>query len=148
MMEDFTAKDGKYVYEKDLSLYPAYTFRMSSRDLARFGLLYLNNGNWQGEQIIPKTWIQASVKRHSKNYGYMWWIGRVGKQEVYSAVGSGGHKLYVDPTRQLVFVHRMDTDNKKRVASSEVSALYKRVTEAKAGKRSDNLKLVPFQNAN
>lgn len=146
MMEDFTAKDGKYVYEKDLSLYPAYTFRMSSRDLARFGLLYLNKGNWQGEQIIPKSWIEASFKRHSKNYGYMWWVGRVGKHEVYSAVGSGGHKLYIDPTRQLVFVHRMDTDNKQRVASSEVSALFKLVTEARTGKRSDNLEVVPFHN--
>jgi CubicO group peptidase (beta-lactamase class C family) len=49
-MQDYRVQDGRYVRGEDMSLYPAYPFHMSARDLARFGLLYARGGVWQGRQ--------------------------------------------------------------------------------------------------
>ncbi|MGW8283831.1 MAG: serine hydrolase domain-containing protein, partial [Gemmatimonadota bacterium] len=56
-MEDWRVSDGYYHYERDKSKYPAYPFRMSARDAARFGLLFARNGRWKDEQIISKYWV-------------------------------------------------------------------------------------------
>jgi CubicO group peptidase (beta-lactamase class C family) len=52
------------------------------RDLARFGLLYLNQGNWDGTEVIPRDFVEASVGRPSQDlnasYGYLWWLNRPG----------------------------------------------------------------------
>jgi CubicO group peptidase (beta-lactamase class C family) len=57
--------DGFYQYKKTKSLYPAYHFRLSAHDLALFAALYLNNGAWEGRQIVPAEWIAASTKAYS-----------------------------------------------------------------------------------
>jgi CubicO group peptidase (beta-lactamase class C family) len=59
-MEDFQVSDCDYVHEP-LSLHPAYPFRMTARDMARFGLLFLQNGSWEGDQIISEEWVQEST---------------------------------------------------------------------------------------
>ena len=71
--------------------------RMTARDMARFGLLYLRKGNWNGRQIIPPEWIERSTKAYSMvneelgvGYGYMWNV--------------------VLPDHKLVYVYRYDTD--------------------------------------
>jgi hypothetical protein len=52
-MEDWRVSDGYYHYERDKSRYPAYPFRMSARDAARFGLLYARSGMWDdGNRIL------------------------------------------------------------------------------------------------
>ncbi|HEY1053139.1 MAG TPA: hypothetical protein VGE39_25385 [Prosthecobacter sp.] len=59
-MEDFSVKDGSYVTGRD-SIHRAYPFRMTARDMARFGLLFLRQGRWQEKQIIPAAWVKDSV---------------------------------------------------------------------------------------
>jgi CubicO group peptidase (beta-lactamase class C family) len=59
------------------SIHDYYLFRMSARDLARFGLLFLRRGRWKNQQIISSDWIRESTASHSKwgqegGYGYMW----------------------------------------------------------------------------
>jgi CubicO group peptidase (beta-lactamase class C family) len=110
-MEDFTAADGSYSKGPD-SIHPAYPFRMSARDLARFGVLFLNQGRWGAREIVPAKWVADSVKTWSdasaygsSGYGYMWWVDR----NSYSARGAGGHYLTVIPAMNLVVVHRVDT---------------------------------------
>jgi CubicO group peptidase (beta-lactamase class C family) len=56
-MEDYKPGDGRYVREPE-SVHPAYAFSMSARDLARFGLLFLNRGRWKDKQIIPAAWVK------------------------------------------------------------------------------------------
>ena len=58
--------------------------------MARFGYLYLNGGQWDGEQIIPKQWVEDSVSPHTPGYGYQWWLRDVNGVFVFSAVGQGG----------------------------------------------------------
>lgn len=82
-MEDFEpGEHGRYEYV-DASLHPAYVFDMTARDLARFGLLFLRNGQWDGTQIISRSWVRNSTlpriattqctRSLCDSYGYMWW---------------------------------------------------------------------------
>ncbi len=109
-MQDFRVEDVRY-YEGKESAFPAFRFWMSGRDLARFGVLYLQEGRWEGKQIIPASWIEASMVRYSDlgdgvGYGYMWWLMPDG---TYMATGTGGQKIIIDPQRELVVVNRVNT---------------------------------------
>jgi len=147
-MQDFrydeTRRDGEYV-RFDTSIHPAYPFRMSARDLARFGLLYLRGGLWEGEQVIPEKWVRMSVRPYSHagergGYGYMWWVaqGDVHFPQMavppgtYSARGAGGHYVVVVPNLDLVVVHRADTDvPDRKVDAFAFGALMEKLLEAR-----------------
>ncbi len=60
-MEDWDPADGFRAYEPSKSLHPAHTFRISTRDLARFGQLYLQNGRWLDRQILTPDWLKDST---------------------------------------------------------------------------------------
>ncbi|GAE25113.1 beta-lactamase class C and other penicillin binding proteins [Halalkalibacter wakoensis JCM 9140] len=119
-MEDYSPEDSYYKYEENRSLHPSYLFRMSTRDMARFGQLYLQNGQWAGQQIIPKEWVLKSTSVHTPvhssltyGYGYMWWVADKGPFKdlgLYSAIGRYGQSIDVIPEHNLVFVHRVDSD--------------------------------------
>ena len=63
-MQDFKTSDGRS-HKEYLSRYPAYPFRVTARDMARFGLLFARSGRWRGKQIIPEAWIKESTRTHS-----------------------------------------------------------------------------------
>jgi len=142
-MQDYTAADGRYVTGAD-SIHRAYPFRMTARDLARFGMLFLRDGKWNGAQIVPAGWVKESTTSYSaagKNggYGYLWWVSRNGvhlpgvtlPEGSYSARGAGGHYILIVPALELVIVHRVNTDiDGQRVESAEFGTLVKLVLEA------------------
>lgn len=122
-MEDFLPSDGAYLTGEQ-SCHPAYHMHMTSRDLARFGWLYLNGGNWNGRQIIPERWVFDSVTAHSfdgtNGYGYMWWTtghqGEAQNEKVsiyrkhlpsfrYFAHGAFGQMIAVFPDKEMVIAH-------------------------------------------
>ena len=123
-MVDFSIDNCSYHYEWDKSLHPAYHFKMSARDMAKFGALYQKNGNWKGLQIIPSEWVDESTMAYSTmdettgvGYGYMWKIipedsemGRKIGYPGYYHTGTGGHVLVIIPDLKLVIVERYDTD--------------------------------------
>lgn len=149
-MQDYRVTDGFYYYERDKSLYPAYPLRMSTRDLARFGLLFARSGRWKGEQIIPRSWVEESTRAYSEidlgeeygtGYGYMWWVdGTRG----FSARGYGGHVLAVYPGMDLVMVVRADTWHDRFVSDRAIARLFERVIRAGGGERSEAPRLVPL----
>jgi CubicO group peptidase (beta-lactamase class C family) len=121
-MQDYVAGSLQYHYEPT-SMHPYYGFRMSTRDLARFGLLFLREGQWRNQQVIPGDWVRESTATYSQTgldsgYGYMWWTGVNGglfpnvqvKEHSYYASGYRGHRVIVLPYRNLVVVHRVNTD--------------------------------------
>ena len=63
-MQDYETTDGEYVDGKE-SIHPAYPFRLTARDMARFGLLFLRNGSWCGQQIVSERWIKVSTTSHN-----------------------------------------------------------------------------------
>jgi CubicO group peptidase (beta-lactamase class C family) len=81
-----------------------------TRDQARFGLLFLRKGNWQGKQLISEKWIRMlQVPTPTKpNYGYMWWLGpsEGPLKNMYTALGFGGNHIIVDEKNDLVVVAR------------------------------------------
>ncbi|MBN2570540.1 MAG: serine hydrolase [Ignavibacteriales bacterium] len=88
---------------------------LTARDMARFGYLYLQNGNIDGKQIISEKWIKESTvpydSLYSKyscveqtGYGYLWRIGRQSGYSFYSASGIGGQAIVIIPDLNLVMV--------------------------------------------
>lgn len=126
-MQDFDLADTRYQLE-DVSVHPSYKFRISTRDLARFGVLYLNGGVWAGQPVIPAGWIEASTRAYSmtgrrgtkSGYGMLWWVAidpsDAGESAIesgaYTASGTGGQRLTVLPGIDTVVVHRADTDDR------------------------------------
>ena len=53
---------------------------INTQDMARFGLLFLNNGKWKNEQLVSQTWIKKAIEpsKPNVNYGYMWWLNKKG----------------------------------------------------------------------
>lgn len=116
-MEEFRLEDMYYkaanpddpAYTK--SLHRAYLFRLSARDLARFGYLVLRDGNWNGTRIVPSRWIVESTHAFTENardgagYGYLWRINGFGLPDKnFYALGALGKFLIVIPDRDLVVV--------------------------------------------
>ncbi|MGI9449045.1 MAG: serine hydrolase domain-containing protein [Geminicoccaceae bacterium] len=140
-MQDFLPRHGYYHLEPQNSTHPAYPFRMSARDLARFGLLYLREGEWQGRQLIPSAWVHESTRTYSEGpryggYGYLWWIegDAIGKLGAYYAAGVG-HRIYVIPRAQLVIVHRADTYRNWRrpIPDEDLRRLVDNILRARTG---------------
>lgn len=70
-------------------------------DMAKFGFLYLHDGEWDGQQIVPAEWVQRSTKDPIANtYGYQWWIG----DDSFSAQGLYGQRICVFPAYDLIVV--------------------------------------------
>lgn len=83
--------------------------KLRARDLARLGQLYLDEGRWQGEQVVSASWVHDTTSPHAKvdattNYGYLWWIDQADGDPAYAAVGTGGQVIRVIPDRDLVIV--------------------------------------------
>ncbi len=79
---------------------------LQPHDMAKIGYLYLNNGLWDGEQIISSQWINASTSKHIDTtllpgYGYHWWIAG---PDVYAAAGNKGQFILVAPDKNIVAV--------------------------------------------
>jgi CubicO group peptidase (beta-lactamase class C family) len=139
-MEDYQVTDGVYFTGAD-SIHRAYPFRMTARDMARFGVLYLHGGQWNGKQVVPEAWVTQSVTSYSNagtsgGYGYLWWVADHGAHlpgvalpdGSFSARGAGGHYILVIPPLDLVIVHRVNTDiEERRVESAQFGELVRRI---------------------
>jgi CubicO group peptidase (beta-lactamase class C family) len=92
----------------------------SARDYAKFGMLYLNDGVWNNERILPEGWVKKSTTppaaNHLKNYGYQFWRNGLQQNDLskkefpqmpddfFYADGYGGQRIYIIPSMQLVVV--------------------------------------------
>jgi CubicO group peptidase (beta-lactamase class C family) len=81
-------------------------FALTLPDLARFGYLYLQQGMWEGQAVLPAAWVEASTTAQIEtgymdyHYGYQWWVDPVGS---YHARGYGGQYIFVVPEQNFVF---------------------------------------------
>jgi len=87
---------------------------ITPQDMAKLGYLFLNNGQWDGTQIVPEEWVEEATTKHVDatildGYGYQWWVSRNG---YYSAVGHKGQFIHVVPELDLVsvFTSRNEVD--------------------------------------
>jgi CubicO group peptidase (beta-lactamase class C family) len=88
---------------------------LTPRDMAEFGSLYLQQGKWQDQQIVPRDWVAVSTQKQVKlddmeNYGYLWWLFELqsapsGKTvPAFAARGFGGQHIIVIPELETVVV--------------------------------------------
>jgi CubicO group peptidase (beta-lactamase class C family) len=90
----------------------------TTRDWAKFGLLYLHKGNWNGEQLFNESWAKyVATPTNTSNgvYGAHFWLNAGGKfpdapKDLYSASGYQGQKVFIIPSRDLVIVRLGLTD--------------------------------------
>jgi len=76
---------------------------LTTRDMARFGQLYLNRGRLGNKQIIPDSWVEKSVAMNLNQYGYLWWLRKEDGIQSYSAIGDGGNMICCMPELGMVF---------------------------------------------
>lgn len=101
-------------------------YHSNTRSMARFGLLALNNGNWNNEQIINDAYFKestASSQNINPSYGYLWWLNGKSKymipseqtvfngalvknapSDMYAAMGAKDQRIYVIPSKKMVVV--------------------------------------------
>lgn len=137
-MEDFSARDGRYVAERQ-SEHSAYPFSLSVRDAARFGQLFLDGGRWGDKQVIPAAWVKESTtaysrtERGSMGYGYLWWTlnPTVFGPGAALASGYGGQAIAIVPSKRLVVVQIVDpAQNAKGMRTSHFINLLQRLAAA------------------
>ena len=91
--------------------------KMTPRDLAKFGYLYLHGGVWNGRQVVPRDWVQTSTAKQvdcteKRGYGYLWWQMPFGG---YAALGYGGQEILVFPEHDLVVVFTTSPMDEKKL---------------------------------
>jgi CubicO group peptidase (beta-lactamase class C family) len=102
---------------------------LTPRSMAKFGLLYLSNGKWDGKQIISNKWVKESFAKHSViqnvNYGYLWWLKYIDaegvRHEGYAAQGNGGQRIFLFPKEDLVVVITGGNYNSKSPSDELIS---------------------------
>jgi CubicO group peptidase (beta-lactamase class C family) len=114
------------------SKHPAYHMYLSTRDMARVGLLMLRGGNWAGRQIASKDWVMRITSLYTPfnemnppnyrslgtgnrwGYGYMWWVWDAPNSPgpfmgAFTGMGAGGQYITVIPQLDMVVAHKTDT---------------------------------------
>lgn len=135
-MQDWDRSLQKKQGDTTISKYLAYPIFFSTRDMARIGLLMLNKGNWNGDQLISESWVDEMLKERTNHkelnanvpvyrdsgvdygYGYMWWLFQDVKDErfegAYSAKGAMGQNITVFPAIDVVVAFKTKSDYRRR----------------------------------
>lgn len=149
--EDWDRSVQKKAGDLTVSQYAAYPIWVSTRDMARIGLLMLNEGSWNGEQLISKDWVQRitsvitpleemnPVERRDGyfGYGYMWWVWdgpkAIGPFEgAYTARGAWGQYITIFPSLDLVLAHKTNNVYQRRTQWASVERILELLFEAKS----------------
>jgi CubicO group peptidase (beta-lactamase class C family) len=123
------AEVGDWSQDADSYYYGAHGIPLTARDRAKFGLLYLNDGEYDGNQVISADWVEDSLQRYSDNidisgwipgitsrygyfrdlgYGYQWWSAKSGDHQFNYASGHGGNQIILLDELDMVIVTSAD----------------------------------------
>lgn len=117
---------------------------LTPREMAEFGQLYLNRGQWNGTQVLPAAWVDESFQAYVHvphqsevdpdadwwlaaevtgyddefDYGYYWWINSIDGHTIYTAIGWGGQKIHVIPDLDMVIVTTSDPRQSNQIIDS------------------------------
>ena len=101
LLEPLGISDAYWGTDPDGRLIPT-DLQLSTRDMAKLGYLYLHQGVWDGQQIVPAEWVAASTQAQpgTEGYGYQWWVWPFG----YAAEGGWEQCIFVIPEQDMVVV--------------------------------------------
>lgn len=137
-MQDFDRSAQRMSGDTARSRHQAYHMWLSTRDMARIGLLMVREGEWTGRQILPRAWVRESTRavtpvqdmnpepRRSGpfGYGYLWWVwdgphASGPYHGAYTGLGAYGQHITVLPALDLVVVHKTAPSRDGRVSHEE-----------------------------
>lgn len=154
-MQDYRIMDGEYYYELEYSNHPAYHLKMSARDLARYGQLFLQQGLWDDSQLFSKNWVINSTYPNSKHgggdkigrwYGWLWGVSEYySDYKMFFASGIGGQIVAIFPNDGLIIVNLSNTYQKDKLTSKETIKLFDLVLASKINKPIDNPDLITLE---
>lgn len=95
-----------------------FGLQLTTREMAKLGYLYLQQGMWDGQQLIPAAYVQASLRTYSSTpwgmgYGYCWYLERFREQNSFWAIGFGGQLIVCFPDLDVVLVMTARPDEDK-----------------------------------
>ncbi len=150
-MQDWNRSLQKKQGDTAISKYLAYPMWFSTRDMARIGLLMLNRGKWNREQVIAENWIDEMIKQRTtsketlknipiyKNrgvdlgYGYMWWLWENTNDKrlknAYSALGAMGQSITIYPEIDVVVAFKTKEAYKRRNSGKVRTDVLKKAVE-------------------
>ncbi len=100
---------------------------LTPRDMAKFGLLYLNKGKYKGRQVVPSAWVAESTAIQTASayldYGYYWWRPQYGAHEAFSAHGYAGQFIVVVPSLELVIVTTANSALRRHAAGPNMRSI-------------------------
>lgn len=116
------AQVGFWPYDDLGYYYGSGDISFTARDVAKFGFLYLNEGEFEGEQVIPAEWVRDSLQSYSQDlynnqlggyfrdigYGYLWWSARAGDHQFNYAWGHGGNLIILLEDLDMLLVTTAD----------------------------------------
>jgi CubicO group peptidase (beta-lactamase class C family) len=148
-MRDFDRATHRRTGDATKSVHLAYHMNFSTRDMARIGYVMLREGQWKGQQIVPRDWArrissvvtpvsQMNPERHRKGpfgYGYLWWIwdgpAASGPYEgAYTGQGAVGQFITVLPKRDMVVVHKTVPGANRNVSGGQFRELLQGILDA------------------
>jgi len=103
---------------EDLRL-PYSGLHITGRGLARFGLLFLREGKWQDEQVVPAAWVKQATgpsQQLNPEYGFLWWNNSTGDKwpgvpkDAYASLGKGGNHMLIVPSLDLIVIRQIGDD--------------------------------------
>ena len=141
-MQDFDRARQQKSGDAARSMHKAYHIWLSTRDMARVGLLMLRQGNWNGQQVVSRDWARRitglvtplnemnppelrSLGTGSRwGYGYMWWVWDAPNspgpfEGAYTGMGAGGQYITVLPKLDMVIAHKTDMGQPPSQGSTE-----------------------------
>jgi len=160
-MQDFDRSRQRKSGDATRSQFLAYHIWLSTRDMARIGLLMLREGNWAGQQVAPRDWVrrisslvtpvnEMNPPTHRAQgtgmrwgYGYLWWVWDAPNspgpfQGAYTGIGAGGQFITVLPQLDMVVAHKTDmsdpianTKRSRSVSRTEYDAILRMVITAR-----------------
>ena len=109
----------------------------TTRDNARFGQMIANGGRWNGQQIVPADWVDASTVRSANTepgktgYGYQWWIPAGAMEGQFMARGIYGQYIYIDRINDVVIsVHAADRQFREPGVSQQNEDMFRLIAES------------------
>lgn len=111
----------------------SFGLKLTARDMAKIGYLYLQHGRWEGRQIVPRSYVRSSTREQvgtgyspaggPAGYGYLWWTRKVEGYRAFYASGYGGQFIYVIPELDLVAVIVSEAPEEGEIAPASPDGL-------------------------
>ena len=101
--------DWQWESANDGITFGAFSLYLKPRDIARFGQMLLDNGGWNGQQVVDSAWIAQATQPlvtsndYGASYGFYFWV--FPGSQAFSAIGHGGQRIYIVPSENLVIVY-------------------------------------------